>query len=74
MPSLPNLEDFADFSFLVAMDVKQTCLRCQFETPLEKSLDPLILIIIKALHSEVLAQEICNPLRPPILPHLSCKL
>lgn len=72
MPTLPALEDFADFSFLVAMDVEQTYLRCQFETHLENSLDPLILLIIKALHSEVLPKRFAIHSCPPSLLHLSC--
>lgn len=50
MPTLPALEGFVDFSSSLVMGVEQTHLCCQFDAHLEKSSQPLILIIIKPLY------------------------
>ena len=60
MPTLPALESFVGFSSSVVMEVEQTCLCCQFDAHLEKSLQPLILIIIKPPHSKVLPNRIAG--------------
>lgn len=75
MPTLPALDDFVDFSSLVVMEVEQTCLCCQFDAHLEKNLEPLILIIIKPLHSKVLPKRFAISIHAhPCLLHLGCKL
>lgn len=75
MPTLPALEGFADFSSFSVMGVEQTCLCCQSVSHLKKSLDLLILIIIKPILSKVLPKRfVISTHAHPCLLCLSCKL
>ena len=75
MPTLPALAGFVGFLSSVVMEVEQTRLCCQFDAYLGKSLESLILIIIKSLHSKVLPNRFAISMHAhPCLLHLSCKL
>lgn len=71
-----SLRGLVDFSSSVVMEVEQTHLCCQFNADLEKSLDPLILIIIKLLSTlkSTTKGSAFSIHAHPCLLHLSCKL
>lgn len=74
MPTFLALEDFVEFSSLGVMEVEQSCLCCQFDAHVEENLEPLILGIIKPLHSEVLPKRLAISIRAhPCLLHLGSK-